>query len=131
MAVSVPIQELASVPAPETVGTRSALQVLLHNRKFVFGFGFFLVLLVVCLIGQALAGPIPLRSGALPPKLGVGSPGWALAGTTTLGQSVLAQLFQAIPNSMLVGLVGPSLAPRWVHCSVCSAATSAARSTRS
>ncbi|MBV8716049.1 MAG: ABC transporter permease [Chloroflexi bacterium] len=105
MAVSVPIQELAGVPAPETVATRSAWQVLLHNPKFVLGLGFFLVLLAVCLIGGFLAGPIPLRSGSFPPKLGVGSPGMAIAGTTTLGQSVLAQLFQAIPNSMLVGLV--------------------------
>ena len=105
MAIGVPIQELASAPAPETMATRSALQVLLHNRKFVVGFGFFLVLLVVCVVGQVLAGPVPLRSGSFPPKLGVGSAGFALAGTTTLGQSVLAQLFQAIPNSMLVGLV--------------------------
>lgn len=109
MAVSVPVQELAGVAPPETVATRSAVQVLLHNRNFVIGSGFFLVLLVMCVVGQVLAGPIPLRSGSFPPKLGVGSPGLAIAGTTTLGQSVLAQLFQAIPNSMLVGLVAATI----------------------
>ena len=102
MASAVPLDELTGRPAVQSPGI---VGVLLANRKFVIGFGFFVVLLVTCLVGQLLAGPIPLRSGSFPPKLGVGSPGFAFAGTTTLGQSVLAQLFQAIPNSMLVGLV--------------------------
>jgi peptide/nickel transport system permease protein len=109
MAVSVPVKELAGVAPPNTVATRSAVQVLLHNRDFVIGFSFLMVLLVVCVVGQVLTGPIPLRSGSFPPKLGVGSPGMAIAGTTTLGQSVLAQLFQAIPNSMLVGFVAATI----------------------
>jgi peptide/nickel transport system permease protein len=109
MAVSVPVKELAGVAPPNTVATRSAVQVLLHNRDFVIGFSFLMVLLIVCVVGQVLTGPIPLRSGSFPPKLGVGSPGMAIAGTTTLGQSVLAQLFQAIPNSMLVGFVAATI----------------------
>jgi peptide/nickel transport system permease protein len=104
MAVSVPVQELAQAPS-QPVRTRSAWQILLHSRKFMFGVSVFVILLVVCLVGGWLTGPVPLRSGSFPPKLQVGAPGLAILGTTTLGQSVAAQLFQAIPNSMLVGFV--------------------------
>jgi peptide/nickel transport system permease protein len=63
----------------------------------------------VCLIGSQLTGPLPLRSGTFRPKLGIGGPGLAIFGTTTLGQSVLAQLFQAVPYSMLVGVVAAAI----------------------
>jgi peptide/nickel transport system permease protein len=103
MAVSVPVQELTRTP--ETIVAPTVRNILLHNRKFVVGVSIFAILLLICLIGSRLAGPLPLRSGAFPPKLGVGAAGFAVLGTTTLGQSVVAQLFQAIPNSMLVGFV--------------------------
>ena len=55
-----------------------------------------------------ILGPLALRSGAFPPRLGIGTPG-ALLGTTSLGQNILAQLTQAIPNSMMVGLVAATI----------------------
>src|SRR5690242_14167287 len=108
MAVTVPVQEITA-PSPNVAATRGAFRILLANRKFVAGASVFGVLLVVCIVGGVLAGPIPLRSGSFAPKLNVGGAGFAILGTTSLGQSVLAQLFQAIPNSMLVGLVAAAI----------------------
>jgi peptide/nickel transport system permease protein len=109
MAVGVSVQELVTTPVADTDSSRSALQILLHNRKFLVGAGVFVVLLVICLTGGTIAGPVPLRSGSSAPKLAVGAAGWAVLGSTSLGQSVLVQLFQAIPNSMLVGLVAATI----------------------
>jgi peptide/nickel transport system permease protein len=103
MAASVPVLELTAPPAADEA--HGVLGILLHNRKFLIGATIFLVLLAVCLIGAQLTGPVPLRSGTFKPKLGVGGSGLTILGTTTLGQSVLAQLFQAVPYSMLVGVV--------------------------
>jgi peptide/nickel transport system permease protein len=50
-----------------------------------------------------------LRSGAFLPKLGLGGRGALLLGSTALGQSILVQLFQALPNSMLVGLMAATI----------------------
>jgi len=106
MAVAVPIQELV---APPHVEARGVGRLLLGNRKFVGGSSVLLTLLVVCVVGGFLIGPLPLRSGAFTPKLAPGAAGLGILGSTTLGQSVLAQLFQAIPNSMLVGLVAATI----------------------
>jgi peptide/nickel transport system permease protein len=108
VAIAVPIQELNPV-APPGAEAHSLLRILLRNRKFVVGAAIILALLVVCVVGGALIGPLPLRSGAFRPKLGIGGAGLTIVGTTTLGQSVLAQLFQAVPNSMLVGLVAATI----------------------
>jgi peptide/nickel transport system permease protein len=105
VAAVVPLEELTSRPDVEV---RSVASVVLSNRKFVVGGTVFLVLLVMALIGAQIAGPLPLRSGAFQPKLAPGAAG-ALLGTTTLGQSIVAQLWQAIPNSMLVGLLAAAI----------------------
>ena len=107
MAVAVPVQELVAPQHQEQA--RSVGRLLLGNRKFVSGAGVFLTLLIVCVVGGFLIGPLPLRSGAFQPKLAPGGAGLAIFGSTSLGQSVLAQLFQAIPNSMLVGLVAATI----------------------
>src|SRR6266568_3607684 len=98
---AIPVEELVAprVAEPRTVGS-----VLLHNRNFVFGALIFLALVSIALVGGQLLGPGPLRSGAFKPKLAPGLDG-ALMGTTTLGQSVFAQILQAIPGSCLVGLL--------------------------
>jgi peptide/nickel transport system permease protein len=106
VAAAVPIQELV---APPTLEARGVSHVLLGNRKFVFGAALFLALLIVAIVGSRLLGPLALRSGAFAPKQGIGAMGPLLLGSTSLGQSVLAQLFQAIPNSMLVGLVAATI----------------------
>jgi peptide/nickel transport system permease protein len=92
MATAIPMQELVASPSVEA---RSVSHVLLGNRKFV--------------VGSRLIGPLALRSGAFAPRQGLGSFGPLLLGSTSLGQSILGQLFQAIPNSMLVGLLAAIL----------------------
>jgi peptide/nickel transport system permease protein len=105
MAGAVAIEGLVG---PTVVETRSVLRQLTGNRKFTVGATIFLGLLFASLIGAWILGPLALRSGIFPPRLGIGAPG-ALLGTTSLGQSVLAQLTQAIPNSMMVGLVAATI----------------------
>lgn len=102
MAAAVPLDELTARPVEQTPGIT---RVLLNNRKFVIGAAIIVLLLATALIGGRLLGTQPLRSGAFLPKQGIGHPGALLLGSTQLGQSILAQLFQALPNSMLVGLV--------------------------
>jgi peptide/nickel transport system permease protein len=105
MAGAVAIEALV---APSVVETRSILRQLSGNRKFMVGFFIFMGLLVASVVGALILGPVALRSGAFAPRLGVGTPG-ALLGTTSLGQNILAQLTQAIPNSMMVGLVAATI----------------------
>jgi peptide/nickel transport system permease protein len=106
VAAAVPVEELIVRP---TLEVRGVSQVLLGNRKFVVGATLFLALLLVALVGGRLLGPLALRSGSFAPKLGIGAMGPLLLGSTSLGQSILAQLFQALPNSMLVGLVAATI----------------------
>jgi peptide/nickel transport system permease protein len=101
VAGAIPLEELV---APQLIEVRSIGRILYSNRKFVVGATIFIGLLLFAVIGGQLLGAQALRSGAFPPRQGIGAPG-ALLGTTSLGQSVLAQLTQAIPNSMLVGLL--------------------------
>lgn len=100
--VAVPVAELV---APPTEEPRTVVSILMENRNFLIGAAIFLALVVIALVGGLLLGPGPLRSGALKPKL---APGFDVAlwlGSTTLGQSVFAQVLQAIPGSCLVGLL--------------------------
>jgi peptide/nickel transport system permease protein len=106
MAAVVPVQELVAPPVREA---RSVGSVLFGNRKFLIGAGIFLVLLVIAVVGSRLVGPLPLRSGAFAAKQGAGHAGLLILGSTSLGQSILAQLFQAVPNSMLVGLLAATI----------------------
>jgi peptide/nickel transport system permease protein len=106
VAAAIPVEELIVRP---TIEVRGVSQVLLGNRKFVIGATIFLALLALALIGSRLLGPQALRSGAFLPKQPMGGVGPLLLGSTSLGQSILAQLFQALPNSMLVGLVAATI----------------------
>ena len=100
--MAIPVESLT---APATVQSHSVGQMLLRNRNFIIGISIVLVLLIFALVGDRFASAQIMRSGAFQPKLGVGGPGWLVLGSNSLGQSILAQLFQAVPNSMLVGLV--------------------------
>ena len=106
MASAVPLDELTGRPAIQSPGV---VHVLLSNRKFVIGASVVVALLLLALIGGQLLGPRALRSGAFLPKQGLGGGGALLLGSTALGQSILAQLFQALPNSMLVGLMAATI----------------------
>src|SRR5437870_380050 len=98
----VPVAELVAPPTDEP---RTVVSILMENRNFLIGAAIFLTLVVIALVGSQLLGPGPLRSGALRPKLGPAAQPILLLGSTTLGQSVFAQILQAIPGSCLVGLL--------------------------
>ena len=106
MAAAVPVDQLSAPPGLTTPGV---VHVLLGNRKFVFGASVFIVLLLVAEIEGRLLGSQVLRSGAFAPKQGLGAAGPLLLGSTTLGQSIFAQLLQSIPNSMFVGLLAATI----------------------
>jgi peptide/nickel transport system permease protein len=91
--------------APPTEEPRTVVSILMENRNFLIGAAIFLALVVIALVGGLLLGPGPLRSGALKPKLAPGFDVTLWLGSTTLGQSVFAQILQAIPGSCLVGLL--------------------------
>jgi peptide/nickel transport system permease protein len=98
----VPVAELVAPPTDEP---RTVVSILMENRNFLIGAAIFLALVVIALVGGLVLGPSPLRSGALKPKLGPGFDVALWLGSTTLGQSVFAQILQAIPGSCLVGLL--------------------------
>lgn len=105
MAAIVSADELLAQPTtqPPTIGA-----LLLRNRAFVIGAVVFVLFVAIAVIGSQIMGSAPLRSGAFRPKLPPGA-GATVLGTTTLGQSVLAQLFQAVPRSCLVGLLAAAI----------------------
>ena len=106
MAVALEAQE----PQPVAVERRNVVSMLLGNRKFVWGAGVFLAIALAALIGAQFVDAAMRRTGAYPPKLAPSFESPALwMGTTTLGQSVAVQWTQAVPNSMLVGLIAASI----------------------
>jgi peptide/nickel transport system permease protein len=106
MAVALEAQE----PQPVAVERRNIIATLLGNRKFVWGAGVFLAIALAAIIGAQFVEPAMRRTGAYPPKLAPSFESPALwMGTTTLGQSVAIQWTQAVPNSMLVGLIAASI----------------------
>jgi peptide/nickel transport system permease protein len=101
----IPVEELDSSIA--VTDRPSILRMLLGNRKIVLGSAVFLTLAAVTLIGGLFFGPAERRTGAFPARQ---EPSWdAILGTTSLGQSVAIQLTEAVPNSMLVGLIAATL----------------------
>lgn len=106
MAVALEAQE----PQPVAVERRNIIATLLGNRKFVWSAGVFLAIALAAIIGAQFVEPAMRRTGAYPPKLAPSFESPALwMGTTTLGQSVAIQWTQAVPNSMLVGLIAASI----------------------
>ena len=72
--------------------------------------GVFLTIALAALIGGQFVDAAMRRTGAYPPKLAPSFESPALwMGTTTLGQSVAVQWTQAVPNSMLVGLIAATI----------------------
>ncbi|MFO7633278.1 MAG: ABC transporter permease [Caldilinea sp.] len=80
---------------------------LLRNRNFAFGASLFLTMLLVAFIGGLLIDPALKRAGSFPPRQPPLED--TLLGTTALGQSVAIQLTEAIPNSILVGLIAATV----------------------
>ncbi|MGD9714721.1 MAG: ABC transporter permease [Thermomicrobiales bacterium] len=100
-----------SQPEPQVlVERRSIIAKLLENRKFIYGSLVFLAILFGALIGGQFVDAGMRRTGAYDPKLAPSLESPALwLGTTTLGQSVSIQWTQAVPNSMLVGLIAATI----------------------
>ncbi len=96
----VPVEEIAHPPVVEQ---RGVLVILLGNPKFVVGGVIFLALAVVALVGSLSVDPAERRTGAVPARR---PPSMELVlGSTSLGESVAVQMTEAIPNSILVGLI--------------------------
>lgn len=100
---------MAVVPVQELVGEsrRGVLWELLRNPKFATGGAIFLALLLIALVGSVFVDPALRRSGSFverqPPS--AEHP----LGTTSLGQDVVIQLTEAIPNSVQVGLIAAAV----------------------
>jgi peptide/nickel transport system permease protein len=100
---------MAVVPVQELVGEsrRGVFWELLRNGKFTIGGAIFMALLIIALAGSIFVEPAQRRSGSsearLPPS--AEHP----LGTTSLGQDVVIQLTEAIPNSVQVGLIAATV----------------------
>lgn len=100
---------MAVVPVQEQVpATRQGIiWGLLRNRNFVIGASVFLTMLVVSLMGKVLIDPALQLSGSFPARQPPLED--TLLGTTALGQSVAIQLTEAIPNSILIGVLAATV----------------------
>jgi peptide/nickel transport system permease protein len=100
--VAIAVDDVLIEETPTTAPTGYS-RLLLQNRKIVFGAVLFLVILGAALAGTLVFDAGLRRSGSITRKLPPGPGG--LLGTTTLGQSVAAQMTEAVPNSIQVGLI--------------------------
>lgn len=91
----------------QSVAPSGYSSLIFRNRKIVLGSLLLGLILLATLVG-AFAFNANLRlSGAVPRKLPPGVGG--LLGTTSVGQSVAAQMTEAVPNSIQVGLIAAIL----------------------
>ena len=100
---------MAVVPLQEqiTEGRRGLFWELLRNRSFTTGAIIFLTMLLGALIAGLFIPPELKMSGSFPPRQPPLQD--TLLGTTALGQSVAIQLTEAIPNSILIGLIAATV----------------------
>src|SRR5687767_14196872 len=80
---------------------------IFRNRKIVLGTALFLAILGAALVGTLVFDTSLRRTGSIQRKLPPGPGG--LLGTTSVGQSVGAQMTEAVPNSIQVGLIAALL----------------------
>jgi peptide/nickel transport system permease protein len=100
---------MAVAPVTEAVGEsrKGVIWELLRNPKFAGGGAVFLAMVLTALIAGMLIDPSLKRAGSFPPRLPPGE--GTLLGTTSLGQSVAIQLTEAIPNSVLIGIIAATV----------------------
>jgi peptide/nickel transport system permease protein len=103
---------MAVVPLQDTTTLSDEIQHgflgrLFRNRRFTFGLLVFLALLGAALILGAIIDPAMRRTGAFPPRQAPSQE--LLLGSDSLGRSVSVQLTEAIPNSILVGLLAATV----------------------
>ena len=104
--MAIAAEDILSERAPSVAPTGYA-RLILQNRQLMVG-----LVIVLSIIGAAIIGTFAYdaglrRTGAVPRKLPPSAS--QILGTTSVGQSVAAQMSEAIPNSMLVGLIAASL----------------------
>jgi peptide/nickel transport system permease protein len=102
---AVAVDEIIQQP-PVTVG-HGTIRLLLRNRKFAFGLAVFLAIVGAALIGGLFVEDSDFRTGAFKARRAPNAD--AFFGTTTLGQSVVVQWTQAVPNSVQVGLIAATI----------------------
>lgn len=100
---------MAVAPLTQSAGVsrKGVMWDLLRNRNFTVGAGFFLAMVLTALIAGMLIDPDLRKAGSFPQRIPPGPD--ALLGTTAMGQSVAIQLTEAIPNSVLVGVIAATV----------------------
>ncbi|HET9660042.1 MAG TPA: ABC transporter permease [Thermomicrobiales bacterium] len=107
MATAIEIEPVQPVVAVER---RSIVSMLRRNRKFLWGSVVFFGILLAALIGAQFVDAAMRRTGAFPPKMApTFDPPGLWMGSTTLGQGVAIQWTQAVPNSILIGLIAATI----------------------
>jgi peptide/nickel transport system permease protein len=101
-----PLQE--SVVQDEVQAPQGFLSRLAWNSKFTVGISIFLFLALSALIGGLFVSPDMRATGSYIPRQPPGFTG-AFMGTEALGRSIAVQLAEAIPNSILVGLIAATI----------------------
>lgn len=104
--MAVVAEDLLIEEAPSAAPTRYG-SLFLHNRKLVIGALIFFTILVVALVGTQLVDLKTRRTGSVPRKQSPSAT--QVLGTTSIGQSVAAQMTESIPNSIQVGLIAATL----------------------
>jgi peptide/nickel transport system permease protein len=103
-APAITIEESAAGPS---AGGRRFISLLLGNRNFTLGSIVFLGIVAVALIASFGISDADRRTGSVPARQEPSSD-WIL-GTTSLGQSVAVQWTEAVPNSLMVGLIAATI----------------------
>jgi peptide/nickel transport system permease protein len=97
----------AEVSQPAFHTQREFVRRLFRNQKLVIGLAIFVVMAVLPLVVGATVDLSGRSTGSFPPRMPP-SPE-APFGTDTLGRSIFAQMTEAIPNSLQVGLIAATL----------------------
>ena len=107
MAAVIPVDEIVQAPV---IGRQPIGRVLRDNRLLSVGLIIFLALAAATLIGSLFVDAADRRTGAFPRNEAPSFDSLSMIlGTTSLGQSISIQMTQAVPNSMLIGLIAASI----------------------
>jgi peptide/nickel transport system permease protein len=94
-------------PAEALPSRRGFFRQLLQNEKFVIGLVIFVTLSMLPFVIRLFMDPGLRATGSFPARMPPSSE--VLLGTDSLGRSVLFQMAEAVPNSLLVGLIAATL----------------------
>jgi peptide/nickel transport system permease protein len=86
---------------------RSIFWLMLHNQNFVIGISIFFAIFLFAMIANYFIEVGLRTAGALPARQAPGQV--AILGTDSLGKSIANTLGEAIPNSLMVGLIAATI----------------------